>query len=150
MWPTQYDARDRVYADCGSEEHDIYTPVYAADGSLELDCTGTENIYRRIQSHKDSVDINVLLSRYIDGDTAVLSRVQGAYGDFTGLPSTYADMLNQIAMYEQEFYTLPVDVRAKFAHDPNVFLASVGSPDFFERLGVKSEPIEPISDKEVV
>ena len=95
---------------------------------------------RYIQSHKDSVRLSIpCLRRYAQGDPDALSRVQAAYGDFTGLPSTYADLLNAVNDGKQYFESLPVDVRAQFNHSFSEFMASMDGPDFWRKLGVVKE-----------
>lgn len=131
--------RERVRSNVGSREHVLYAPEFDSNGHMELVETGKENIYDFIQSHKDSVDINLILKRFANGDAAALSKRQGAYGDFTQMPCSYADMLNQINKGEEYFLSLPVDVRAKFDHSFPQFMAAMGTPDFFDRLGIIPE-----------
>ncbi|ALS03491.1 VP3 [Gokushovirus WZ-2015a] len=102
---------------------------------MYLEHAGELDSYAEIQSHKDSVDIHVLLSRYQNGDVHALQRVQGVFGDFTQLPKTYADALNLVNDGKQLFDGLPVDVRAKFGHDFARFVASIGTPEFMAVFG---------------
>lgn len=141
-FPTQYTRRERVRAAAGTSIHQLYSPRYDKSGRLELVPNGTEDIYPMIQSHKDSVDINVLLARYNNGEVDALSRVQGAYGDFTGYPATYAELLNRVIEGEHAFMQLPVDVREKFDHSPTVWMSQIGTDDWFSRMGVsRPEPV---------
>ena len=98
----------RFTSNVGDREKDIYTPKYDENGVMYLEKTGKENLYDFIQSHKDSVDIHVLLQKYAEGDISVMSRVQGVYGDFTEMPKTYADALNSMISAENYFNSLPV------------------------------------------
>lgn len=103
--------------------------------------TGKTDLYAEIQSHADSVDIHVILDRFAKtGDPGVLSRVQGAYGDFTQMPRTFAEALNTMVAAEQYFLGLPVDVRAQFGHDFHQFLASMDAPDFAQKMGIAVNP----------
>ena len=133
---TQFDEHPRYQCCTGSRIKKLYAPRFDENGVMDLVEKGEENLYEYIQSHKDSVDINTLLRRYAQGDPDVLSRVQAAYGDFTGLPSTYADLLNAVNDGKQYFESLPVDVRAQFNHSFSEFMASVDGPDFWRKLGV--------------
>lgn len=139
VFTTQYNGR-RVRSNPGSRVHVLYAPVFDKQGHMILEESGSENIYDFIQSHKDSVDINVLLKRFANGETGVLSRAQGAYGDFTQIPGTYAEMLNKLIDGQNYFDSLPVDVRSKFDHSFAQFVASMGTADFFEKIGVKPTP----------
>lgn len=118
----------------GSREKITYEARYNSKGQLELNEKGKEDWYGYIQSHKDSVDIHVLLERFQRGDVDVLNRVQGFYGDITTLPSTFADALNIVRAGEDFFNSLPVDERAKYNHNFAEFLASFDTPDNLRRL----------------
>lgn len=133
---TQFDEHPRYQCCTGSRIKKLYAPRFDENGVMDLVEKGEENLYEYIQSHKDSVDINTLLRRYAQGDPDALSRVQAAYGDFTGLPSTYADLLNAVNDGKQYFESLPVDVRAQFNHSFSEFMASMDGPDFWRKLGV--------------
>lgn len=133
---TRWDSHSRVFQDPGSPEHILYSPVFDKNGVMSLEETGKENLYDYIQSHADSVDIHVILKQFAAGDVSVLSRVQGAYGDFTQMPKTFAEALNTMVAAEQYFMSLPVEVRAQFGHNFNQFIASMDQSDFTARMGI--------------
>lgn len=142
-FPTFYAQRpDRVRSNVGSRFHDVYTPVYDHNGVLDLEVSGQDDIYDMIQSHAESCDINVLLARYAAGDTTVLSQRQGLYIDATGLPHTYAEMLNAVVAAESTFNSLPVDVRAQFGHSFERFLAELDKPETLDKLGLSPLPTD--------
>lgn len=132
---TQYSPHDRVFKESGCREHILYSSRYDENGVLELVEKGRENIYDYIQSFKDSVDIHVLLTRYANGDVSALARVQGAYGDFTGLPTTYADLLNKVNDGKAFFEHLPVSIREKFGHDFGQWMSQIGTDAWSEKMG---------------
>lgn len=135
-FPTFYNQRSaRHSSNIGSRYHDVYTPVYDHNGVLDLEVSGQEDIYEMIQSYAESCDINVLIARYENGDVSALSQRQGFYIDATGMPHTYAEMLNAIISAETTFNQLPVDIRAKFGHSFEQFLSQMDSPDFAEKMG---------------
>lgn len=137
---TQYDEHPRVHQTLGSREKVLYTSKVLDDGTIDLIESGKEDLYGYIQSHKDSVDINVLLARYQNGDPTALARVQGSYGDFTQMPKTYAELLNAMIAGEQYFNSLPVETRAKFDHDFNKFMAGMDDmPGWLEKMGIKAQ-----------
>lgn len=133
---TQYMDHPRLYQEPGSREKILYSPVFDRKGVMSLEESGIENLYDYIQSHAQSVDIHVLLQRYQQGDLTVLSRVQGTYGDFTQMPTTFAGALNTLIAAEQYFDSLPVEVRAKFGHSFSQFIASMDSADFARSMGI--------------
>lgn len=139
----QYRDHERFLTDVGSREKVTYEARYNAKGQLELNEKGKEDWYGYIQSHKDSVDIHVLLERFQRGDVDVLNRVQGFYGDITEYPNTFADALNIVRSSEEFFNSLPVEERAKYNHNFSEFLAAFDSPDNLARIfGVKKPPVE--------
>lgn len=140
---TQFRNHQRVHSNPGSRIKKKYGAIYDEKGRLELEEKGTENLYDYIQSFAESCDIHVILKRYSNGEVDVLSKVQGMYGDFTQFPATYAEMLNRVIEGENFFKELPVDVRGKFGHSYSEFLASIGSPEFFDALGLNKSDVVP-------
>lgn len=139
-----FEGHDRVRQNPGNSVHVLYAPKILEDGTLHLVESGREDIYESIQSHKDSCDIHVLLARYRNGETDVLSKVQGTFGDFTEMPKTYADLLNSMVAGENLFYSLPVETRAKFDHSLEKFIASMDNmPDWLEKMGYEAPPSSP-------
>lgn len=152
MFNTQYRTPSRFSAAPGSPEKTIFKSRYAKDGSIEIVEAGIDNLYEYIQSHAQSVDINVILQRYANGDVSALSRSQGMYGDFTGMPDSFVGVLNMINDTRDYFDGLPLDVKAKFGHSFDRFVASLDNPSVYADLFGESakEPVSPVVDKEVV
>lgn len=144
---TQYDKRAPVYQEPGSSEKLVYSPRYDSDGVLDLVVTGKENLYEYIQSHKESTDIHVLLDRFAAGETDVLQRMQGFYGDVTSMPKTYAEVLNAVIVGEETFSRLPVEVKQRFNNSFAEWLAAMDKPDFSTRMGVA--PIDQVTSQQV-
>lgn len=143
MHKTQFDEHKRFVSNPGTPVHELYSPHFNDDGEMELVVTGYENIYDEIQSHKDSVDIHVILDRYKRGDVNALSRVQGVYGDFTTVPKSYADALNAVISAENYFASLPLEVRAKFDHSFQKFLVSMDKPGFADAMRFEAPNVAP-------
>lgn len=140
-FPTMFDKSTRVHCCSGNPMIKVYKPVVNDDGVIDLIEAGQESLYDSIQSWKDSVDINVIMARYANGDVDVLSKVQGAYGDFTQFPTTYADMLNRVIQGKHMFESLPLEIREKYNHDFGQFIAAMDKPDFWEQFKTP-EPAE--------
>ena len=146
---------ERFYSNVGSPEVTLYVAKVDEDGSIDLVENGKKNLYDEIQSHKDSVDLKLLLQRFNNGETDVLSKVQGTYADLSDMPKTYADMLNLIKKGESDFLSLPVDVRAKFDHSFEKWLVSFGTKDWLlnmQRLsnGIKDQDDVTVKEGEKV
>lgn len=141
-WHTQYDRDPGPFSDPGDPIHILYTPQFDKSGDYELVESGRENIYDEIQSHAESVDIHVILERYARGDVDALAKVQGVYADVTGLPGSYAEMLNTVIAGEQQFLSLPLEVREKFDHSYQKWLISMDDmPRWMSLMGLATSPL---------
>lgn len=153
-FPTQYTERKRITCNFGSPIHITYGGSYDENGRVVLTEKGQENIYDYIQSFKESVDLNVLIARYNNGDVAALSKAQGVYMDVTQFPTNYAEALNRMEILKDYFMSLPVETRSKFNHSFSEFLAASNSSDFLDMMGIKPSSVEevqaPTDTKEVV
>lgn len=138
---TQYDHHDRVFISSGSPVKPTYSPHYNAFGELIIEQTGEEDLYAYIQSHKDSCDIHLMLERFASGDEMALSQAQGFYADVSGVPTTYAEILNSVLAGEAAFNSLPREVKAEFDNSFAVWLSSMDRPDFAQRMGFSESPV---------
>lgn len=134
--------RQRVTAQHGDRFKTVYTPVLDNENRLSVVAAGKDDLYAEIQSHKDSVDINTILSRYNAGDTSVLHKGDMLYMDVTQMPKTYAEMYERVMQAQELFDRLPLEVRAHYEHNPARFFAAIGTPDFeFAAKYVAPEPV---------
>ena len=102
--------------------------------------------YMEIQSYKDECDINLIMARYRNGETDVLSKVQGVYGDFTNVPHDFAEVLNNTIKMEQIFNSLAPEVREKFNNSFEQFGAALGTKEWQDAMfppKVEDIPAEP-------
>lgn len=111
----------------GSGMKDTYKMHVDEDGKRELKKSGEYNLYVDIQSYKDSVSIDYILTRFVNGDETALSRVQGIYGDFTQMPRTMAELQQRVIDAEHLFDSLPLDIRAQYNHSASEFFAQLDS-----------------------
>lgn len=149
-WKTQHDERPRFHTNHGERMHKLYGAVYDDKGRVRLEEKGEESLYEHIQSFADSVDIHVILNRFANGETDVLSKVQGFYGDFTDLPSNYAQLLNTVNDGQRLFDSLPVETRAVFGHSFNEFMTCLCDGTLMERIGEVPSPVDPVSSPDPV
>lgn len=106
---------------------DTYKMHVDEDGKRELRKSGEYNLYAEIQSYKDSVSIDYILSRFMNGDESALSRAQGIYGDFTEMPRTLAELQQRVIDAENLFNTLPLDIKEKYNFSASEFFAQLDS-----------------------
>lgn len=141
MFPTKYREHEKFTTDPGDPVKVLYAPVFDKKGVMHLEESGRENLYDFIQSHRDSVDLHKILERFNAGDVSALDRVQGTFGDFTQMPTTYAELLNTVIDGERTFDALPLDVKQKFGMSFHRWLATAGSPDWCTAMGYETSPL---------
>lgn len=114
----------RFYSESGEGVRPIYKSELGKDGEIILVEDGIEDVYSKIQSFKDSVDINVIVSRYAAGDTYALEQSIGSFGDFVSVPSSYMEILNSVvelrSVYEGTDKSISFEEFAKSVIEPSV------------------------------
>jgi len=107
----------------------------AASNESGLRC---EDATRTQQHFKDETDINNILRQFnITGQLPTKS-MSPRYGDFTGI-GDYHDALNKVIAAEDEFMTLPAQLRARFDNDPQELIEFLNNPenlDEAQKLGL--------------
>lgn len=93
------------------------------------------NIYERIQSSKDSTDINNILRRAAEGDYNVLNMVSGNYLDIVDAPSSLAEAQHFVIRAKEEFNSLPKEVKAKFENNAEIYVAQYGTKLWQDSIG---------------
>lgn len=134
---TQFDRKSVPYPETTSIVTD-YQLSLAPDGKEVLVAVGEHDIYPEIQSHAKSVDINEIILRHQRGDIDVLAQRAGLYGDFTNMPTSYAELYQSVLDAQAYFDSLPLDIRQKFDHSFSKFFTSIGTPEF---NAVFSQPV---------
>lgn len=141
MFETWHREQQHFCSQAGSGEKILYSPEFDRFGVMTLKESGKEDLYAFIQSHKDSVDLHKIMDRFNAGDTAVLQKVQGMFGDFSQMPQTYAGLLNHMIEAEQTFMSLPLETREKFGQSFHAWLAQAGSESWLEAMGMVAPPV---------
>lgn len=127
-------AEQRVFAASGDPTVVQYVAERDADGILQLNEAGSHDLYQDIQSYAASCDLQVIINRYFNGDPGALARVQGVYADLDGMPDNIHEVYNLMQRAQADFGSLPADIQAKFGNDPMQFLATLGSPEWLEKM----------------
>lgn len=143
---------DNTFVSCsGQGEKVVYTSKVMPDGKIRLTPAGKEDFHGMIQSFKESTDISYILTKLANGDTSVL-RSNGNFGDFTNVPSNYAELL-QLQIDTNKLYdSLPVDVKKQFDNDVNKFFASAGSDEWYKKMSsvLPKDVMDQVFPKEIV
>lgn len=119
--------------------HNNYDAKQASD---EATFQGDYGQSLTVQSQAEDADINVLMRRY--GLTGKMpdNPYTPTYGDFEDI-TDYASALRAIRHAEEQFATIPAEVRARFGNDPQRFLEFTSSEDNWDemhKLGLTKGP----------
>lgn len=131
LFRTKYE-RNRVISNPGSPIKKVYGAKYDAKHNLVVEPKGEENLYAFINSFADSVDLNVLVTRFVNGDREALLQRAGAYIDVSSMPTNLNDFINLSQSATALFDTLPVEVKQKFDNNVMEFVSMVGSKEWNE------------------
>lgn len=107
---TPYDVSEGIYTTPGEFTRPTFKAVLRKDGDYDLVADGIELTYEKIQSFKDSVDVNLIVQRYAAGDVYALEQSTGSYGDFIQIPGSYRDVLNSIIDARNAYEMSDMDV----------------------------------------
>lgn len=99
-----------------------YKIHYSKSGVRSLEIDGKRNTWEEIQSHSDSVDINVILARYNNGDESVLHKKPELYIDTTDLPTTLGEWHDLAARANEAFLAMNPKDRDPYNQDANQYL----------------------------
>lgn len=76
------------------------------------------------QQHKDEVDVNKIMEKYVNRGVEPPFVSGGRYGDFTDVV-TYQEAMNKLLDIQERFEALPAPVRDRFQNDPEQLVAFV-------------------------
>jgi len=123
----------------------------AASNESGLHC---EDASRTQQHFKDETDINNILRQFNVTGLLPQKALTPQYGDFTGI-GDYHGALNAVIAAENEFMTLPAQLRARFDNDPQELIEFLNNPNNKEeavKLGllIKPEASAPLESTSVL
>lgn len=134
----------------GSGEKPVYQVQLTPTGHKQVVMTGKTNLYARIQASLEESKVENIIRRFTSGDLSALDSVQGRFLDATSFPQSFAEMQNLVARVYSEFETLPLEVRAKFDHSPQRYMAAYGSETWADAVGLKNAVVtgseQPVSE----
>lgn len=99
------------------------------------------------QHQKDQSDINYIIDQFNVTGILPVSPVTSQYGDFTGVKD-YQSALNAVMAMEDEFLSLPANLRARFENDPENLMNFLSNTENREEA-VKLGLIDPIQQAEI-
>lgn len=128
-----------------SEPGDRYRPIFTSqimdDGTIELVQTGVEDLQEIYNSQRDTCDVSLLAERFLAGDESALHRANPAFLDLLGMPKTLMEAYQLQDRASKAFDTLPAEIRQKFDQNFGKFLATAGTPEWFEALKISKDDV---------
>lgn len=128
---TKYQRND-IETNPGDPIRTVYGAKYDNKHNLIVEEKGKEDFYAFINSFADSVDINVLVTRFTNGDREALLQRAGAYIDVSSMPTNLNDFISLSQSATALFDTLPVEVKKKFDNNVMEFVSMVGTKEWNE------------------
>lgn len=139
----------KVGTEAGDKEETTYQTRIDENGHKVTEPIGKTNIYDRIQSSLEETKIENIIRRFTEGDISAFRTGEPIYADMREAPKTLMEAQNMIIRITDEFNSLPVDVRAKFDHSPEKYVALYGGEEWAKAVGYEIKKPEEISKPEV-
>lgn len=132
---TVYGDHNKSMTCCGDKyapEYELFVDEY---GREELKEVGKTDLQAYIQSHKDSVDFNLIIQRYQMGDLDALEKLKGFYADVSSIPVSLSEIMNMNIRGQKLFESLPVEVKKLYN---NNYLDFLSDPERINKLNKKT------------
>lgn len=139
----------KVGTPTGDKEATTYQTRIDENGHKITEAVGKTNIYDRIQSSLEETKIENIIKRFTEGDISAFQTGEPIYADITGAPKTLMEAQNMIIKITDEFNSLPVEVRAKFDHSPEKYVAMYGGEEWATAVGYEVKKTEPAAEPAV-
>lgn len=143
---TAYNYEQEIYTPSGETIIETYEHRINKYGEKYLEKTGEKNIYEEIQTFLEDSKIENAINRVIAGDISGL-RPDGNYIDCTQMPKNLIEAQTMIQDMNNMWLRLPVDLRSKYNHSVEEFIAAAGKKEWLEDIGISTETIKTKSTK---
>lgn len=130
--------RERTFAPTGDGTEPKMEMKIDDFGHKELVQVGTTNLYDKIQLSADDCNIENILARAGQGDLTAFTGSK-IYADVTDAPKNLADAQRKIQAIQNEFNSLPIEVRAKYNHSVSEYVAAYGTEEWAKNVGLIEE-----------
>lgn len=133
---TKYGEKEKFVSPHGGKIQIEHTPHMGLDGRRKLVKDNPKPIYEMIQAHREECEIERIVKRALNGDTSVLSAMQGQYIDITGAPQSLAQAQQIIINAKNDFDKLDAETKKKFENNVEIFIAEAGTKEWCDKLGI--------------
>ena len=138
---TQYE-RKRIETNPGSPIRIVYGSELDKNKNIKVTEKGKEDFYAYINSFSDSVNIHVLLARFMNGDKESLLQRAGAYIDISSVPTNINDFMDLAQNAKNLFETLPIETKQAFNNNIMEFMSTIGDKEWIEKMNTSQAEIK--------
>lgn len=142
--------RDRFYSNPGSQLAPVHAIRIDDNGHKTLVDTGEKtDIYIKIVSHMDEVDLELLLTRCQAEGYEILNKRDAISGDVTLQPKSLLEAAQILQDQENTFNQLPLETRKQFNFNFNEYIAEASKDinGWATKMGYKEKAPEPQEPK---
>lgn len=128
--------KSNISSPTGEKTEIRHEPYITEDGRRILKPTKKVPIYELIQVGREETEIERIVKRAMEGDYNALNAMNGVYTDITDAPQSLAQAQQLIINAKKEFNELPTEIKKEFEYNPEIYVASVGTKDWFDKMGI--------------
>lgn len=137
-------------SETGSPIRAIYGSKLDKNNNVIVEKKGEESMYDYIQSFKDSVDINVVLQKFANGDDRALNQREAFFLDIADMPNNVNEFVEFTRNANALFDSLPVDIKESYGNNVYNFMESVATGEYFkEKEKEIMKPLDELMEKPV-
>lgn len=139
---SRFNPRPNEGTETGNKKAKTYRESISIEGVKNLVMDSEVDTYEAIQAYKDECDIKNIIARAAAGDETALNQRITEYLDTTTMPRTLAEAQNMVIKAKQEFKKLPLNIREKFNHSPEQFIAELGTEEWTKKIITQEEQVQ--------
>lgn len=142
---TKWNTPPKPNTEAGTRTINTYQEQYNKDGDKELILTGKKDIYSMIQADLEGSKIENILHAVAMGDLSALQNRELMYVDTTEMPTSMMEVQNMVIKAKEQFSTLPPEVREKFNDSADMYINTMGTKDWLDKMSEYNKGIADIA-----
>lgn len=146
---TAFNRPRAVCAPCGAPTQCKHVVKYDEFGRKYLAEDGVRCIYDEIQSFRQETDIKTILAKLANGDSSVLMKKPGFYGDVSSMPTNIHEVAGLGVKMQNLFDSLPDEVKTNYG-DVKKLVEEVFVKGDIDTFKILFKPVESTEQEEGV
>lgn len=140
---TILDPAPEIETTTGTEWEEVLALRINETGDEEFYVKGKTNIYEKIQTFADDVDLEKILIRCSEtGDLTLLNQKEPFFMDMTDIPENIFEAHRKIRDAEEAFANMPLATREAYDNNFSKFLADFGTDNWLKNVGLYKEEVK--------